>query len=352
MSELPTAARCAQARSPARRGHRVTLPALLAGALLSFGVAIPLAHAAEPSHGISVFGDLKYGPDFEHFDYASPEAVKGGSVTLATLGSYDNLNPFILKGQAAAAAGGIYDTLTVNSLDEPFSVYGLLAESIEIPEDKSSVTFRLRPEARWHDGEPLTAEDVVWTFETLTTEGHPLYRTYYADVENAEALDERTVRFTFAASDNAELPLIMGQLPVLPKHFWEDREFTETTLEPLLGSGPYRFGKIEPGRSISYERVEDYWGKGSSGQGSGRTTSTPSATTTTRDTSVGLEALKSGDIDFRRESIAKNWATGYDFPAIEDGAGDRGRAARRKLPADAGDHLQSQEAEIPGCAGA
>ena len=337
MSELPTAAHLARDRSPAgRRRRRVSLPALLAGVLFAAtgGVLAP-SHAAEPAHGISIFGDLKYGPDFEHFDYASPEALKGGSVTLATIGSYDNLNPFILKGQAAAGAGSVYDTLTVNSLDEPFSVYGLLAESIEVPEDKSSVTFRLRPEARWHDGEPVTAEDVAWTFETLMAEGHPFYRSYYGAVEGVEALDERTARFTFKVSDNAELPLIMGQLAVLPKHFWADREFAETTLEPLLGSGPYRFGKIDPGRSIVYERVDDYWGADlpvKVGQDNFDTLRYDYY----RDLTVALEALKSGNVDFRQEFISKNWVTGYDFPAIE-----QGRVIKEELPDESMQPMQA-----------
>ena len=292
---------------------------VLAAALLAAGTLAAAANAAEPAHGLSVFGDLKYGPDFEHFDYASPDAVKGGDVTLATIGSFDNLNPFILKGQSAAGAASVYDTLTVNSLDEPFSVYGLLAESIEVPDDKRWVTFRLRREARWQDGVALTADDVVWTFETLMAKGHPFYRSYYAAVVKAEALDPHTVKFSFSEGNNPELPLIIGQLAILPKHFWEGREFDATTLDPLLGSGPYRFGKVDPGRSVTYERVEDYWGRDlpvKVGQDNFDTIRYDYY----RDLTVALEALKSGDVDFRQEFIAKNWATGYDFPAIADGS--------------------------------
>ncbi len=289
--------------------------------VLPFGAAF-----AESSHGLSVFGDLKYPADFPHFEYASPDAVKGGSVTLSTLGTYDNLNPFILKGVAAANAGGIYDTLAVSSLDEPSAVYGLLAESIDVADDKSSVTFALRDEARFHDGEPVTAEDVVWTFNTLMSEGHPQYRYIYAAVESVEALDEHRVRFNFSETDNAELPLIAGQLAVLPKHFWEEREFATTTLEPLLGSGPYRFDRIDPGRSISYKRVEDYWAADLP-VNVGRNNFDELAYDYYRDLTVALEALKAGDVDFRREFISKNWKTAYDFPALAEG-----RVIKEEIP--------------------
>jgi len=233
---------------------------LAAGLMLCLcSTAAPTAALAEPSHGISVFGDLKYPADFEHFEYASPEAVKGGSVTLSSLGTFDNLNPFILKGVSAAGAAGVFDTLMSTALDESSSMYGLIAESIEVAEDGQSATFRLRPEARFHDGHPIDAEDVVWTFDTLMSEGHPVYRNYYASVAGAEALDDSTVIFTFSEADNAELPLIVGQLPVLPSHAWEGKEFGATTLSPLLGSGPYKVSKVDPGRSITYERVADYW---------------------------------------------------------------------------------------------
>ena len=316
-------------RPPIRFARRTAAVAALTFALCT------APHAAErPSHGLSVFGELKYGPDFEHFDYASPDAVKGGSVTLAAIGSYDNLNPFILKGQVAAAAAGIYDTLTARSHDEPGTSYGLLAESIEVAEDKSHVTFRLRPEARWHDGEPLTAEDVVWTFDTIRAEGHPLYRTYWQAVAEVEALDPHTVKFSFSESDNAELALIVGELSVMPKHFWEGREFAATTLDPLLGSGPYRFGRIDPGRSIRYERVADYWGEDLAvnvGQNNFDTLRYDYY----RDSTVALEALKTGDIDFRLENTAKNWATAYDFPAAR-----QGRVIKAELPDESTQTMQ------------
>ena len=296
---------------------------LLVGALLA---GLAGAATAEPRHGISVFGELKYGPDFERFEYTSPDAIKGGSVTLSTLGTFDNTNPFVLKGVAVAGAAGIYDTLAANALDEPSAYYGLIAESIDVAEDRGSVTFRLRPEARFHDGEPVRADDVAWTFETLVTEGHPQYRSYYADVAGVEVVDELTVRFDFETTENAELPLIVSQLPVLPKHFWEGREFGSTTLDPLLGSGPYRFGRIDPGRSVAYERVEDYWAEDLPVQ-RGQNNFDVLRYDYYRDLTVALEALKAGDVDFRREFISKNWATAYDFPALE-----AGRVVKEEIP--------------------
>jgi len=162
---------------------------------------------------------------------------------------------------SASGAGLIYDTLTSQAEDEPFSEYGLLAESIEIPEDKRWVIFNLRKEARWHDGVALTAEDVVWTFDTIKSEGHPFYKSYYGKVAEAQALDSHKVKFSFSEGNNAELPMIMGQLTILPKHFWEGKEFGQSITEPLLGSGPYRFKDIDIGRSVTYEAVDDYWGK-------------------------------------------------------------------------------------------
>lgn len=301
----------------------------LLGPLLGLGFSLnSTAALADPSHGISVFGDLKYPADFEHFEYASPEAVKGGSVTLSSLGTFDNLNPFILKGVSAAGAAGVFDTLMSTAQDESSSMYGLVAESIDVAEDGQSVTFRLRPEARFHDGHAIDAEDVVWTFDTLMSEGHPLYRNYYASVSGAEAIDEHTVTFSFTEADNAELPLSVGQLPVLPAHAWEGEEFGSTTLDPLLGSGPYRVAKVDPGRSISYERVEDYWGKDLPVK-VGHDNFDSLSYDYYRDLTVALEALKAGDVDFRREYISKSWATAYDFPALNEG-----RVVQEEIPDD------------------
>jgi microcin C transport system substrate-binding protein len=270
------------------------------------------------SHALSMYGDVKYGPDFTHFDYANPDAPKGGEVRLAAIGSFDSLNPFIIKGVSATGMGLIYDNLAVGSQDEAFTQYGALAETIEIPEDRSWVAFTLRRGARWHDGEPVTAEDVIFSFEILTTKGNPFFRSYYADVEKVEKLGERTVKFTFGSGINRELPLIMGQLTVLPKHYWQDRAFDQTTLEPPLGSGPYRIETLDPGRSITYRRVPDYWGRDLP-VNRGQNNFDLLRYDYYRDSTVAIEALKAHEYDFRPENISKEWATAYDLPAVAEG---------------------------------
>lgn len=278
-----------------------------------------------PRHGSSLFGDLKYGPEFKYFDYVNPDAPTGGLVRYGAFGSFDSLNGFIVKGQTAAGLGMIYDTLMVSSMDEPASEYGLIAESVRHPKDYSSVTYTLRPQARWHDGKKITPDDVIWTFEQLK-KNHPFFNAYYANVVKAEKTAEHEVTFTFNQTGNRELPQIVGQLPVLPKHYWTgknakgaDRNFSETTLEPPLGSGPYRVASVSPGRSITYERVADYWGRnlpvnvGANNFGAMRYEYY-------RDSTVALEALKGDRVDFRVENSAKNWATEYDIPPVQRGA--------------------------------
>lgn len=284
------------------------------------------AEEVRAAHGIAMHGDLRYGPDFAHFDYADPNAKKGGEVRQAALGTFDSFNPFIVKGNPAAGIGGIYDSLLAASADEPFSEYGLLAESVETPPDRSWVTFNLRKEARWHDGRPVTPEDVLWTFETLRREGNPFYHGYYASVAKAERTGERSVKFTFKPGENRELPLILGQLNVLPKHYWATRTFDATTLEPPLGSGPYKIESFEPGRYVVYERVVDYWGKNLP-VNVGRNNFGRMRFDYYRDYTVSLEAFKAGGYDFRAEMSAKDWATGYDFPAVKSG-----RVKREEVP--------------------
>ncbi len=277
--------------------------------------AAAVAHPAlAQQHAISMYGEPKYGPGFSHFDYVNPDAPKGGRVALAVIGTFDTLNPYTLKGSAAAGLNLTYDTLMTGSADEPFSEYGLLAESVELAKDRSSVLFVLRKDARWHDGKPVTAQDVVFSFKILT-ETHPFYRSYYAGVDRVEAVDQRRVRFVFKPGDNRELALIVGQLPVLPVHYWKDKTFSQTTLEPPLGSGPYRIASVDPGRSITLERVEDYWGKDLP-VNRGRYNFGTLVYDYYRDTSVALQAFRAGLVDFRQENIAKTWATGYDFPAM------------------------------------
>ncbi len=287
-------------------------------AFVVFGVVYHV-QAAEPKHAIAMHGDIKYGPDFTHFDYTNPEAPKGGSIRLSALGStFDTFNPFTLKGVPAIGAGLPFETLTVQSFDEPFTEYGLLAKTIEVPDDRSWVIFNLRPEARWHDGKPVTAEDVVFSFNILTKAGHPHYRVYYADIDKAEALSERKVKFTFKGKNNRELPLIIGQLPILPKHAWAGKDFTKTTLSPIMGSGPYKVKSFESGRNVVYERVKDYWGKDLA-VNAGQNNYDEIRYDYYRDETVAVEAFKGGAFDYRYENSAKSWATAYDIDEVKKG---------------------------------
>ena len=223
-----------------------------------------------------------------------------------------------MKGIPAAGIGLIYDSLMVGSSDEAFTNYGLLAESIVVPEDRSWVTFNLNSEARWHDGKPVTPEDVIWTFETLLKKGHPFYRVYYGDVKTVIKTGNRQVTFNFPGSTNRELPLILGQISILPKHYWEGRDFSKTTLEPPLGSGAYKIKNFEAGRNVTYERVKDYWAKDLPVK-KGQSNFDELRYEYYRDREVATEAFKSGAFDFRSENSAKRWATQYDFPAKKAG---------------------------------
>ena len=301
-------------RNPIRRLIVATSFTVAAAAATSTLATEDLAGA----HALSMFDDVKYGPEFEHFDYADPNAPRGGELRLAALGTFDNLNPFILKGNAAAGSGLIYDNLLTGSLDEPFTEYGLLVESIDMPADRSWVAFTLREEARWHDGRPVTVEDVIWTTETLRTKGHPFYRHYYADIAGVSQTGPRTVRFTFGDTVNRELPLIVGQIDVLPKHWWEGRDFESTTLEPPLGSGPYRIAAVEPGRSITLERVPDYWGRDLA-VNRGQNNIDVIRYDYYRDATVAVEAFKASEFDFRSENNSKEWGTAYDLPDVANG---------------------------------
>ena len=270
------------------------------------------------AHAIAMHGEPKYGADFEHFEYTNPDAPKGGKVVFSAFGSFDSLHPFILKGQSAAGVGNLFETLTTSSSDEAFSRYGLLAESIEWPQDRSWVAYTLRPEARWHDGQPVTVEDVIWSLETLKTKGHPGFRQYFANVESAEQTGPRSVRFNFSEETNRELPLIVGELPILPKHYWQDRDFEATTLEAPLGSGPYRVSAVDPGRSITFELDPDYWGKDLP-VNRGKNNYGIMHYEYYRDRGVQREGFKAGKIDFFSENVAKEWATAYDLPAVHSG---------------------------------
>jgi len=287
-------------------------------ALLGLLCACTLAGAA-PRHALTLYDEPpKYPANFKHFEYANPDAPKGGVLRQAGFGSFDSLNPFINKGVSAEDIGLIYDTLTTNSLDEPFTVYGLVAEKIERGPKNDWVRFYLRPQARFHDGQPVTAEDVAFTFETLISQGAPQYRAYYADVDKVVVEGKRQVRFDFKHAGNRELPMILGQLPVLPKHWWAERDFTSGSLEPPLGSGPYRVERVQPGRSISYARVEDYWGRDLA-VNRGFYNFDRLVFDYYRDNTVALQAFKAGQFDYWLETSAKNWATAYDIPAVHEG---------------------------------
>ncbi len=306
---------------------------LLLTSLVLFGLSTPtLAQDVEPQHGVAMHGTVKYAPDFKHFEYTNINAPKGGKLTLSAQGTFDSLNPYIVKGTPAAGlsflgADMITESLMEQSHDEPFSMYGLIAESIELPEDRSWVAFNIRPQAKWHDGQPITAEDVVWTFNTLIEKGTPFFKAYYGDVDNVTAPTASRVKFTFKHSGNAELPLIISQLPVLPKHYWTDdaHSFGSTTLTPPLGSGPYIIDKIDAGRSISYKRAPNWWGKDLP-INKGRYNFDVIEYDYYRDGNVALEAFFAHEYDVRLENTAKLWESSYNVPAV-----DRGEIIKQEL---------------------
>ncbi|MCB1379312.1 MAG: ABC transporter substrate-binding protein [Alphaproteobacteria bacterium] len=286
------------------------------------GIQIARADDRDFRHALTLFDDIKYGPDFIHFDYVNPDAPKGGRVRFGIVGSFDSLNPYTFKGEAGVAVSN--ENLLTSSLDEPSTEYGLVASEVWHPEDRSLVVYRLRPEARFHDGKPVTPDDVIWSMQALK-EAHPSYNFYYKNVQKAEQTGEHEVTFTFTEKGNRELPLITGQLPVLPKHWWtakdekgRQRDIRETTLEVPLGSGSYVATEVRPGVSIKMKRVPDYWGK-----------DLPVSRGTDnfdeieyiyfRDANVAFEAFKGDQYDWRLENSSKMWATGYDFPAVRDG---------------------------------
>ena len=295
------------------RMHQLLLTALL----LATGPGIS-AETIHRSHAIAMHGEPAYQQDFQHFSYINPDAPKGGTIRLASQGNFDSLNPFIARGNPAANLGLIYDTLTIKSGDEPFTYYGLLAKSIEWPQDRSWVKYTLREEARFHDGKPVTAADVKFTFELLMEHGTPAYKSYYSDVEHVEVLSEYEIRFRFKSGDNKEMVLTMGELPVLPQHFWQDKEFDKASLDIPLGSGPYRISNIDVGRSIRFERVDDYWAQDLPVK-RGKYNFQQIRIDYYRDSTVMLEALKAGQYDLRRENVARQWATGYTGGAINRG---------------------------------
>ena len=323
-----------------RRSLLKTTLAALAGSALPPALRTRRAVAEEEPpgaawrHGLSLYDTLKYPPGFKRFDYVNAAAPKGGVARQIALGTFDNFNAVVagVKGTLAADIEIIYDTLVVPALDEVSTEYGLLAEAVRHPDDFSSATYRLRAQARWHDDKPVTAEDVIFSFEAAKKYS-PQLGAYYRHVSKVEKSGEREITFTFDGPGNRELPLIVGQLAVLPKHWWEGtdknghkRDIGSTTLEPPLGSGPYRVKDFSPGRSIAYERVADYWGNDLA-VNVGRNNFAELRFEYFRDSTVALEAFKGDTVDWRSENSAKNWATSYDFPAVKDG-----RVVREEFP--------------------
>nr|WP_165669805.1 extracellular solute-binding protein [Pseudomonas otitidis] len=309
---------------------------LLIGLLASAGASATLSE----SHGYAQFGGLKYPASFTHFDWVNPEAPKGGTLRLMAFGTFDTLNPYTFKGTSPVATPnflqygiselneplmvgtGIYDP----SGDEPASSYGLIASSVEHSEDRSWVVFNLRPEARFHDGKPITAYDVAFSYRTLIGNGHPQYRTSLQEVKRVDILNRHRIRFVLKRAGNPLLILRLGELPVLPQHYWKDRDFKATTFEPPLGSGPYRITQVRPGRGLVFERVKDWWGKDLP-VNRGKYNFNRVEVEFYRDANVAFEAFKAGEFDFYIEHQAKNWANGYRFPAVV-----RGDVIRAEIP--------------------
>ena len=319
---------------------KAILSSMCIGAVMISSALHVNAQAVQPAHGIAIQGQPKYPADFAHFDYVNPLAPKGGTLVLNAIAqTFDSLNPFILRGTPAAGLAGLHqhdylpgagtpisESLMIGSLDEPFTQYGLIAETIEVPEDRSYARFQLRPEAKFQDGTQIQPSDVIFSFNTLKEKGQPLYKAYYGDVDRVEQTGEREVTFLFSVAGNAELPLIIGEMPILSEAYWADKDFAEPGLTGPLGSGPYRISDYEPGRFIEYERVADYWGKDLP-VNVGRHNFDTIRYDYYRDETVAFEAFLAGEYDLRYENSARNWAIGYDGDAL-----DQGRIVKEALP--------------------
>ncbi|WP_130903222.1 extracellular solute-binding protein [Pseudomonas sp. Sample_23] len=300
--------------------------------LISLALSSPASATITESHGYAQFGTLKYPARFTHFDWVNPQAPKGGTLRVMAFGTFDTVNPYTFKGTSPVTTANflqygineLNEPLMVGtgqyspSGDEPASSYGLIAQSAEYSEDRSWVVFNLRPEARFHDGAPVTAYDVAFSYRTLLKDGHPLYRTALQEVLRVDILNKQRIRFVFKRSGNPLLILRLGELPVLPQHYWKDRDFKATTFEPPLGSGPYRITSVTPGRQLIFERVKDYWGKDLP-VNRGKYNFDRMEVEFYRDSDVAFEAFKAGEFDIYIEHQAKNWVNGYNFPAVRRG---------------------------------
>lgn len=312
----------------------------LACLLIGLGLCLPAVASLSERHGFAQFGTLKYAPSFTHFDWVNPQAPKGGTLRLMGSGTFDTLNPYTFKGTSPSATGdflqygvselneplmvgtGLYDP----SGDEPNSSYGLIARSVEYADNLSWVVFNLRPEARFHDGVPITAQDVAFSYRTLVKLGHPSFRTNLKGVKRVDLLGRHRIRFVFDHADDPLLITRLGELPVLPRHYWKGRDFQATTFEPPLGSGPYRIVEVQPGRRLVFERVKDWWGKDLP-VNRGKYNFDRVEVEFYRDAVVAFEAFKVGEFDLFIEHQAKNWANGYLFPAVR-----RGEVIRAEIP--------------------
>lgn len=299
---------------------------------LSLALSFPAGATITESHGYAQFGTLKYPARFTHFDWVNPQAPKGGTLRAMAFGTFDTLNPYTFKGSSPVTTPNflqygvneLNETLMVGtgqydpSGDEATSSYGLIARSVEFSEDRSWVAFNLRPEARFHDGHPITAADVAFSYRTLLKDGHPIYRTNLQEVQRVDILNPQRIRFVFKRAGNPLLILRLGEMPVLPQHYWKGRDFKTTTFEPPLGSGPYRITQVEPGRRLVFERVKDWWGKDLP-VNRGKYNFDRVEYEFYRDSDVAFEAFKAGEFDIYIEHQAKNWANGYAFPAVRRG---------------------------------
>ncbi len=302
--------------------HRQRPLTALCAILLMTGLAGTAPARAEDStvaHAIAMHGDPKHGADFTHFDFANPDAPKGGTLIRAEIGSFDSLNPFIVTGDAAAGVSAyVFPTLMTRNWDEPFTMYGYLAEEIETPPDRSWVTFHLNPDARWHDGTPITVDDVVFSMETHREQGTPGKRQYYQRIETVQRVGAHAVRFNLSDDSDRETPLVLSLMPIFSKAYYTANTFDETSLEPPLGGGPYRIADVDPGRQLTLERVEDWWGAelpAFRGQFNFDTLRYDYY----RDASIALQAFTAGDYNYRLDFNLERWATAYDFPAVQSG---------------------------------
>ncbi len=273
--------------------------------------------ASQATHGVAIFGDLKYPENFTHFDYVNPDAPKGGKVTLGASGTFDTFNPYIIKGTPAIGSTLLHCTLLENSADEPDSMYSYLAEKIQVDPDHKGVTFTLRDNAKFSDGKPVTVDDVIFSFNTLREKGIPIFAQYYKDVKDVKKLDAHRVRFEFTTDKNKELPNILGQFPIFSKQFYASHSFEKADLTKPVGCGPYTIESYKPGQLVSYVRVPNWWAENIPSQKGLNNFDIDYVYY--RDQNVMFEAFKGGDYDFRSENIAKNWETGYKIPSVKEG---------------------------------